>query len=49
VVRVSATLTVESAPDVTVFPYWSSIVTTGCVANATPAIVLADGCVVTTN
>ena len=48
VVRVSPTLAVESVPDVTVFPNWSSIVTTGCCENATPSTVLAEGCVVNT-
>jgi hypothetical protein len=49
VVFVSATLTVESEPDVRTLPNASSIFTTGWVANATPATVLAEGCVVTTN
>ena len=49
VVNAGVTTRVESAPDVTVLPNWSSIVTTGCCANATPATVLAEGCVVTTN
>src|SRR5258708_1982037 len=34
---------------VMVLPKPSSSMTTGCVANATPAVAVADGCVVTTN
>ena len=32
------TLIVESAPEVTVLPNWSSTVTTGCVPKAEPAV-----------
>ena len=44
VVSASVTLALDV---VTVFPCASWIVTTGCCANAVPAAVLADGCVVT--
>ena len=45
---VIVTLTVESAPELTTFPFASSTLTTGCVPNAEPAVAPA-GWVVTTS
>ena len=40
---------IESVDEATVLPYVSCTVTTGCDANAVPAAVVADGCVVKAN
>ena len=45
--RAAVTVCVLSV--VMTLPNASSSFTTGCVANATPAVAVADGCVVTTN
>ena len=45
--RAAVTVCVVSL--VMTLPYWSSSITTGCVAKATPAVATADGCLATTN
>ena len=43
------TVTVVVLSPVSRLPYWSSTSTTGCVANATPAVAVGEGWVLTTN
>src|SRR5439155_27084898 len=48
-VTAAPTITAASTPPVDVHPYPTRRSSDLCVANATPATVLAEGCVVTTN
>ena len=45
----SAAVTWVVLSPVSRLPYWSSTSITGCVANATPAVAVAEGCVSITN